>query len=290
MTEAHTAWQNQDYLDEPGYHGNERFNDHDKMVELLVEANKEGFTIHVHSEGGGFQSGGSSDPLYSGTNIATTHDVLVVNFNYRVNVFGFVNFASLDSSFEDSGYLGIKDQVAVLQWVKENISNFGGDPDNITIFGESAGAISCMLQAVIPESKGLFDKAIPQSAISYMYNTLEHSAEVATAYMKFGGAKTMNDMMKKSSAELVALYEKVKENRLAETAGDYLSTCDGKFIPSNPFKALNDGGARGIKMLTGTTADEWRYWLMYMDNFFEMFRADPKKRTTCTISKKAKGT
>ena len=246
-------------------------------LNIWARGNSSGKPVMVFIHGGGFQSGGSSDPLYSGTNIVKAHDVVVVSINYRVNVFGFVDFSSVDASFEDTGYLGIKDQVAALKWIKENIAEFGGDPDNITIFGESAGAISSMMLSVIPAAKGLFQKAIPQSCTSNYYNTQEYSAGVAAAYMELGGAKTMSDMLKKSAAELVKLYEKVKAARLAETVKDYLPTCDGKYIPLNPFKALKEGAARGIKFLTGTTADEWRYWLVYLDNFFEIFRAAPEK-------------
>ena len=246
-------------------------------LNIWTRGNGKNKPVMVFVHGGGFQSGGSSDPLYTGTHIAAAHDVVVVTFNYRVHVFGFVDFTSIDHGFEDSGYLGMKDQVAALRWVKENIASFGGNPENITIFGESAGAISNMMLCVLPAAKGLFQKSIPQSANSYMYNTPETAAPVAETYIKLGGAKNMGDMMKKSSAELVALYEKVREARAAETVRDYLPTCDGKYLPSNPFKALKEGGARGIKFLTGTTADEWRYWLLYMDNFFEILRGNLEK-------------
>ncbi|MBR0288285.1 MAG: carboxylesterase family protein, partial [Selenomonadaceae bacterium] len=217
------------------------------------------------------------DPLYNGSNVAATQDVVIVTINYRLAVFGFVNFGAIDSSFEDTGYLGLKDQVAALTWVKENIAAFGGNPDNVTIFGQSAGAISCMMLTVIPAAKGLFGKAIPQSANSYMYNTPEYSAEVAQTYMEMGGAKTMRDMMKKSSAELEQLYETVMHARIKQTVKDYLPTADGKFLPRDPFKALKDGTARGIKFLTGTTADEWRAFLLGDENFFKIFRAAPGK-------------
>ena len=107
-------------------------------------------------------------------------------------------------------------------------------------------------------------------------------------YLELGGAKNMNDMMKKSSAELVNLYEKIKDVCFVKTEADYLPTCDGKFLPLNPFRALKDGSARGIKFLTGTTADEWRYWLLYIDNFFEIFRAEPKN--IALVLQKYKGT
>ena len=168
-------------------------------------------------------------------------------------------------------------QVAALAWVKENIAEFGGNPDNVTIFGESAGAVSVMLLMVIPSAKNLFQKAIPQSANSYMHSTPDNF-QVAELYMDFGGAKNMRDMMKKSSAELAQLFEKIKSARIAESVMDYLPICDGKFIPREPFKALKTGDARGIKFLTGTTADEWHYWfLLHGENFFKMFRDDPKK-------------
>ena len=246
--------------------------------------------VMVFIHGGGFQTGGTSDPLYCGSNFAAANDVVIVTLNYRVSVFGFVNFASFDPSFEDSGYRGLKDQIAALKWVKENIADFGGNPDNITIFGESAGAISCMLHSVIPAAKGIFQKAIPQSGNSYMFNTPEYSTQVAALYMELGGAKTMRDMMKKSSAELMHIYEKVKEIRVVQTATDYLPTCDGKFLPGDPFRALKDGAARGIKFLTGTTADEWRYWLLYMKDFFAHFRAEPKNLSPVLQKYKGKDT
>ena len=247
-------------------------------LNIWTRGEKKNLPVMVFIHGGGFQNGGSSDPLYNGSNFAATNDVIIVTINYRLNVFGFVNFASVDSSFEDSGYLGIKDQVAALTWIKENIAEFGGNPDNITIFGESAGSVSVMLLAVTPAAKNLFQKAIPQSGNSYMYNTPEYSAPLAEIYMEMGGAKSMRDMMKKSAAELLQLYVKISDSRGTATEMDYLPTFDGKFLPLDPFKALKDGGARGIKFLTGTTADEWRYWfLIYADNFFSSFRNAPEK-------------
>lgn len=188
-----------------------------------------------------------------------------------------MNLASIDSSFEDSGYLGIKDQVAALQWVKENIAEFGGNPDNVTIFGQSAGSNSVMLLTVTPAAKNLFGKAIPQSGHVGFYNTPEESAQVAAQFVELSGAKTVGDLMKKSTAELKNIYEKIIGGGLAEKPMEYLPTCDGKFLPSNPFKALQDGGARGIKFLTGNVADEWRFWLQFDENFFKKIRANHEK-------------
>ena len=257
-------------------------------LNIWTRGDKKNLPVMVFIHGGAFQTGGSSDPLYNGSNFAAAQDVVIVTINYRVAVFGFVNFGAIDPSFEDSGYLGLKDQIAALTWVKENISAFGGNPDNVTIFGESAGAISCMMQMVIPAAKALFAKAIPQSANSYMYNTPEYSAQLAQVYMDTAGAKTMHDMMKKSSVELEQLYETVMHARIKQTVKDYLPTADGKFLPRDPFKALKAGDARGIKMLTGTTADEWRYWFFYFDNLFEVFRDNPKNLSPVMVKYTAK--
>ena len=241
-------------------------------LNIWTRGNGKNLPVMVFIYGGAFQGGGSSDPLYNGTNFAAAQDVVLVTINYRVNVFGFVNFGAIDSAYEDSGYLGLKDQVAALKWVKENIAAFGGNPDNITVFGESAGAISILLLAVTPAAKNLFQKAISQSGNMLMYTTSENSAEIAQLYMEMSGAKTMRDMTKKSSAELIQIFEKIRDAHGIGVVKDYLPICDGKYLPLDPFKALKNGDARGIKLLNGNTADEWRYWLLYTENFFEILR------------------
>ena len=233
--------------------------------------------VMVWIYGGAFVGGYAHEALYSGPNFVSAQDVVTVFLNYRLNVFGFLNLASVDSSFEDSGYLGTKDQVAAVKWVKENIAAFGGDPDNITVFGESAGSISTMLLTVIPEAKGLFQKVIPQSGCLDFYNEPEISAQTAEKFMEFCGAKTVGDLMKKSAVELQQLYEKYLYASDGPNLAEFAPTCDGKFLPRDPFKALKDGGASGIKFLTGTTADEWRAFLLGDENFFKIFRKDPGK-------------
>ena len=230
--------------------------------------NNQPVMIFIH--GGGFVSGGTSDPLYNGSNLAASHDIIVVTINYRLNIFGFMNFAAIDSDFEDTGYLGIKDQIAALTWVKENISEFGGDPDNVTVFGESAGAMSTMFLMVAPAAKNLFQKAIAQSGHLAFYYTPEASAELTEEFMELGGYKNMQELMKTSASKLIATYEKLCEERDFSTEIDYLPTCDGKFLPTHPLRALKDGAAQGIKFLTGTTFEEYRYWtLFYGEELFE---------------------
>ena len=178
-----------------------------------------------------------------------------------------MNFASIDSNFADTGYLGIKDQVAALTWVKENISEFGGDPNNITVFGESAGGASTMFLMILPAAKGLFQKAIAQSGSLAMYHTPEESAKLVGEFMELSGCKNMRELMSKSGDELKVIYLRLCYERGYKTEVDYMPTCDGKFLPLRPLRALKDGAARGIKFMTGNTAEEYRYWNLYSEDF-----------------------
>lgn len=235
--------------------------------------------VMVFIHGGSFVNGGTSDPLYNGTNLAAAHEVVVVTLNYRLNIFGFMNFSAIDSDFADSSYLGMKDQIAALQWIKENISEFGGNPDNITIFGESAGAASVLLLSIVPAAKGLFQKVIAQSGHLMIYHKPERTAALTELFMEMSGADKMSDLAAKSADELRTLYEKFINVRGAFIDVDFFPTCDGKFLPENPFAALKDGAAQGIKLLTGNTADEYRYWLLYYNNFLRYVREFHPKLT-----------
>ena len=116
------------------------------------------FWIH----GGAFTLGSGSEPLYSGANLARRGDVVVVTINYRLGAFGFLHEPALGPSPHEANF-GMRDMIAALRWVRDNITNFGGDPDKVTIFGESAGgaAVACLL--VSPEAQGLFHRAIGMS-------------------------------------------------------------------------------------------------------------------------------
>ena len=257
-------------------------------LNIWKRGDKNNLPVMVFIHGGGFSVGGSVDSLYNGSNFVAAHDVILVTLNYRLNIFGFMNLASLDKNFADcGGYLGLKDQILALKWVKENISAFGGNPDNVTIFGQSAGSISCMFLTITPDAKGLFNKAIPQSGNVTFYNTPEDSAQVAEKFLKTSGVKTVGELVQKSSDEILDIYVKVSSG-LAENPAEYLPTCDGKFLPENPLQALKDGAARGIKILTGNVADEWRLWLLFDENFCGKYRANTKKFSPIFSKYKAK--
>src|SRR4029078_11456536 len=118
--------------------------------------------VMVWIHGGAFATGTGRIPWYSGHNFVRD-GVVVVTINYRINAFGFLRLDGLFDGFSQTGTLGIQDQVFALEWVRDNIASFGGDPSNVTIFGESAGGMSVATLLAMPRARGLFRSAIVQS-------------------------------------------------------------------------------------------------------------------------------
>src|SRR5260370_9997945 len=120
--------------------------------------------VMVWIHGGGFTIGAASQPIYDGSVLTRRGDVVIVTINYRLGPLGFLRLADVtNGKIPATGIEGMLDQVAALEWVRDNIAEFGGDPDNVTIFGESAGGMSVGTLLAMPTARGLFHKAIPQS-------------------------------------------------------------------------------------------------------------------------------
>jgi len=139
-----------------------------KFANGQVPTGKDRLPVMVYIHGGGNVAGYANQFKYSGRNLAKNHDVIVVNFNYRLGLFGWLSHPSLnlDGSLEDkSGNFGILDSLAALEWVQDNIEAFGGDPTNVTLFGESAGGINIFAILASQLGEGLFHKAIIQSGL-----------------------------------------------------------------------------------------------------------------------------
>ena len=235
----------------------------------VSDSSKSKLPVMVYLHGGAYVEGGSSDPLYDGTNFSVRHDVVIVTVNYRVNLFGFMNFASVPGGedYQESGYLGIMDQVAALQWVHECIAAFGGDPENVTVFGESAGSGSLGLLMVTPAAKGLFQKAICESGPVQIYNAPEITAPYAEDFMHMMGCSTMDELCAKSTEEIMDVFSnQFFDKYIQDISLIFGPTCDGNYIPRKPLKAFAEGAADGVKLLIGTNADEFNYWGLYFDD------------------------
>src|SRR6478735_9264799 len=139
--------------------------------------------VMVWIHGGGYLSGSSSTPWYDGTRFCQRGDVVVVSLNYRLGALGLLWLGDLDPSLRSSGTNSLLDQAAALRWVNENIAAFGGDPGNVTIFGESAGAMSVATLLALPSAQGLFHRAIAQSGAASNTFAPEVASEVTASMM-----------------------------------------------------------------------------------------------------------
>ena len=212
--------------------------------------------VMVWIHGGSYVSDGTANPRNWGDKFVKAHpEVVFVSLNYRLGLLGFLDLSSLPDGKEYacSGNLGLLDQVEALRWIKRNIAAFGGDPDNVTIFGHSAGAGSVSLLASIDEAQGLFRRAIMQSGSVALTSSREDCQSLTKRVLDATGAKTVADLQALTQDEIIALNDEVGQFfRFPER--------DGKVVPEDPYSRF-DGFNAGIDMLMGTTADEACYWI-----------------------------
>jgi para-nitrobenzyl esterase len=156
----------------------------------------ESWPVMVFIHGGSYMSGGTTDPLYDGYRFAADNDVVFVTVNYRLNLLGFVSFEEIGgSAYRESGHLGLLDQIAALEWVRENIAHFGGDPGNVTIFGESCGGGSVSLLMTMERARGLFHKVIAQSGSVILRKSSDLSRRIGWDLMRMTGCTGMTDLL-----------------------------------------------------------------------------------------------
>lgn len=198
--------------------------------------------------GGGFMSGGSACPIYDGEAMAKK-GIVFVSINYRVGVFGFFAHPELtkESGNNASGNYGIMDQIAALKWVQKNIAAFGGDPNNVTIAGQSAGSMSVNCLVASPLAKNLFNKAIAESGASFTNNnaTLQKAEEDGTRIMKTLNAASINDLRAIPAQEL-----------MKKAQGFRGPIIDGYVLPDAIVNIFNQQKENKISLLTGWNEDE----------------------------------
>ena len=239
--------------------------------------------VMVYIHGGGFAWGGTADPLYNGATIVEEHeDVVVVSMNYRLGMFGEIDFSSVEGgeAFSDSKNLSMLDLIQGLTWIQENIEAFGGNPNNVTIFGESAGGAFASLLTASPDAQGLFKRAIAESGCVNLTYDQEDFDEWGTteALLEITGAENMDDLMAISEEDLIRIYTEEDIDGGGTTLNDlYNMPYRGQegVVESDPYEALRSGIGKDVDLLIGTNADEWRYWINEM-GYVEMSEMDEK--------------
>ena len=233
------------------------------------------FPVMVFIHGGGYFMGAGASPWYFGDRLSANGDVIVVTINYRLNAFGF--FAHEELAKEDpnksTGNYGTLDQVAALKWVKGNIDNFGGDPGNVTIFGESAGGWSICAMMATPLASGLFQKAILESGGCEAVWPIEKGFESGRwAAGKLGcAANDLSCLRGKSAGEIL---DKIEINPIGYVTGGgfrYLNHQDGYVFPAGSALAqLKSGNFNNVPLIAGSNRSEVQpLYLIMWDRYFK---------------------
>ncbi|MEU5579013.1 carboxylesterase family protein [Streptomyces huasconensis] len=287
---------------QPGYHP--------AMAGLLADAGEPGedcLTVNVWTpepgrtggrlpvmvwvHGGAFRNGAGSLPTYDGTRLAAD-GVVCVTLNYRLGAEGFLLLP------DGTANLGLLDQIAALEWVRDNIAGFGGDPDNVTVFGQSAGAISVTALMTMPRARGLFRRAITQSGAGHHSHPESVARRVTERLAALAGVEPTREGLAAVPPERLIAADSALGQEIAraedpslwgESAGGgttVLPVVDGATLPERPIDALAGGAGRDIDLLTGTTTEEFRLFLVplgiapritdgVLDGFLAGFGLDP---------------
>ncbi len=213
--------------------------------------------VLVWIHGGGFMFGSGSTPWYDGSRFVASGDVVVVTINYRLGPFGFLYLGELFDGMEHSGNLGILDQVAALQWVRDSIAGFGGDPDNITIFGESAGAGSIATLLGTPSARGLFHKAILQSgAASWGLDRSEATNNARKVLAQLGIEPGDKAALLSTSSDAVLTASEILGGEVSGGKLPFAPVHDGVVLPEPPLVAIANGSSANVHVICGTNTDE----------------------------------
>ena len=216
--------------------------------------------VMVWIHGGAYVVGSGSQISYSGANLVQAQsDIIMVNINYRLNMYGFMDFSSVPGgeNFKTAPCNGLLDQAMALRWVHENIAAFGGDPDNVTIFGQSAGGGSVSILPVMKEANRYFQKVIAQSGSTTLAFPVgcEAAQGKTKALLEYTGCKTMDEIMALTEEKLQEAYV----NAVGKfTSCPYYGT---EVLPEAPIELYKKGYAKHISILAGSTADEMRLFM-----------------------------
>lgn len=214
------------------------------------QAEKRPVMVWIH--GGAFVSGGTSLEVFDCTNLAKEHsEVIFVTIPYRLGVLGFLHLSHLPDGkdYPDAQNLGLLDQLQALKWMHENIAAFGGDPERVTIWGESAGAGSVTMQPLIKGAQQYFHQVIAESGAPTQTNSVQESIATTNDLMKTLGCKTVAELLKTGARTLIDTAAEAVRLRVFPVR-------DGHILPEDPWEAYKNGIAKNITFLQGCNKDE----------------------------------
>ena len=215
-------------------------------------------TVMFWIHGGGFTGGSGTTPMYYGGPLLSRHDVVLVTINYRLGALGYLDLSGVGG--ENLGAVancGQLDQIAALKWVQANIVNFGGNPEDVTIYGESAGSMAVATLLAMPEAKGLFKKAICQSGGANNAISKAEADELARAFMKTAGVNDAAGLWDIPAEKMVELQAAVTGGARASGPGlRYVPVYDTPSLPIRTIDAITNGASGDISLIVGNNRDE----------------------------------
>ena len=241
----------------------------------LGDGGKRPVTVWLH--GGAFAYGSGNRAVTEGANLARRGDVVVVSVNHRLNIFGFLHLADIGGErFAPSGNAGMLDLVAALEWVHDNVERFGGDPGNVTIFGESGGGGKVSVLLAMPSARGLFHRAVIQSGATIRVSTRKRANALAEAVLKeLGIGRTECERLQEMPADRLAAAITPASRAVGRTCWplldryDFGPVADGADLPAQPFDPDAPAIADDIPLMIGGTREESGFFLADDDEVWE---------------------
>ena len=225
-----------------------------KLNICSANIDEKGKPVMVFIHGGCYITGNPAFPAYYGDRlVAENPDIVFVNFSYRMGLFGSMDLSSIDTEGRYKGSINLttKDQIMALEWIKENIEAFGGNPNNILLFGQSAGSYTISTLMTVPKAVKLFNKGICESGVfdDNSINSLERAGEMGRWFIEKAGIKSVDDIDKLD----VDMLRELDEEMFRAFPLAYSPVRDGELIPFDTFGAFADGVGRDIKLMIGNT-------------------------------------
>jgi para-nitrobenzyl esterase len=238
-----------------------------------LDSGKRPVLVWLH--GGGWREFSGTAPGFNGAPLARAENLVVVTINHRLNGFGFLNLADAGERFADAGNAGLLDIVAALKWVRDNAAAFGGDPGNVTIFGESGGASKVAALLAMKAASGLFHKAIVQSSAGGLYlASPNEAASSASSLAQVLGCDRLD------GARLQSMPMQTLIAAIEAAGGPFRAMIDGRSFDADPFATLSPLISANIPLLAGCTNTETTYYLRGDPRNFMLTPSDIERRLT----------
>jgi para-nitrobenzyl esterase len=227
----------------------------------LRDNGKRPVLVYIH--GGGYNTGSGSDPLYNGARVCRRGDVVVVTVNHRLNLFGYLYLGELDTRYAASGNVGQLDLIAALEWVREHAAEFGGDPDNVTVFGQSGGGAKIATLMAMPKAAGLFHRAMTMSGQQVTAAGPRAAAQRAALFLDaLGVVPDRLDRLRTAPIDALLNAARIRDPSRIEDMSLYFGpVLDGRDLPRHPFHPDAPPQSARIPMIIGNTRDETRAFL-----------------------------